>query len=350
MFLDMKANLKFPSALRTTTLAAAISLALLAACSDKQTENKPVSDNGNVSATSSQSDNKSDRQTNGKEDAGNKVQAYIECYNSVNRSGHSAIERYASWVNMKTGPTGKERHVYGLYDINESSIQTCQKKITAALEQQPKIEQLDGSARNYLEALNTLGERVNEANKYYDRKDYKDDNFAKGKQMHGPLVQAMEKFSVASKAFSDALETENDKLLAAERDHIEKTEGRKLRYWRMSTMAEAKQLTNIIAEETFDVNKAAAKLADFEKAADELSAYAKANKDELPTAWSIMDSAVEDFRITAKERIRRVRDKKPYSQTERNWVGTSSGWMVDGSPDKLIRKYNDLVSRSNSTH
>ena len=167
--------------------------------------------------------------------------------------------------------------------------------------------------------------RVNEANKYYDRKDYEDDGFAKGKQMHAPLVQAMENFKAASSAFSDALEIENDKLLAQERDHVEKTEGRKLRYWRMLTMAEAKQLTNIIAEENFDMNKATAKLADFEKAADELTNY-------------------------AKERIRRVRDKKPYSQTERNWVGTNSGWMVDGSPDKLINKYNDLVGRSNSTH
>ncbi len=89
---------------------------------------------------------------------------------------------------------------------------------------------------------------------------------------------------------------------------------------------------------------------DPEKAADELTNYAKANKEELPTAWSFMESAVEDFRIAAKERIRRVRDKNPYSQTERNWVGTNSGWMVDGSPDKLINKYNDLVGRSNSTH
>ena len=349
-----------PSALRATTLATLVSIALLAACSDKQAENKPVSDNSGTpaatsaatsTATPSPADNKPEPEANKEADASSKVQAYIKCYNSADKRGHDTIERYASWVkDMKAGPTGKERVVYGLYEISESTMQSCQKEIMAAVESQPALEPLDGAARNYLDAFVALAGRVNEANKYYDRKDYEDDGFAKGEQMHAPLVQAMENFKAASSAFSDALEIENDKLLAQERDHVEKTEGRKLRYWRMLTMAEAKQLTNIIAEENFDMNKATAKLADFEKAADELTNYAKANKEELPTAWSFMESAVEDFRIAAKERIRRVRDKKPYSQTERNWVGTNSGWMVDGSPDKLINKYNDLVGRSNSTH
>ena len=348
-----------PSALRATTLATLVSIALLAACSDKQAENKPVSDNSGTpaatstatsTATPSPADNKPVPEANKEADASSKVQAYIKCYNSADKRGHDTIERYASWVkDMKAGPTGKERVVYGLYEISESTVQSCQKEIMAAVESQPALEPLDGAARNYLDAFVALADRVNEANKYYDRKNYQDDGFTKGKQMHAPLVQAMEKFTAASNAFSDALEAENDKLLVQELEHVEKTEGRKLRYWRMLTMAEAKQLTNIIAEENFDMDKATAKLAEYEKAADELANYAKDNKDELPVAWSAMDSSVENFRIAAKERIRRVRDKKPYSQTERSWVGTNSGWMVEGSPDKLVNKYNELVSRSNST-
>jgi hypothetical protein len=47
----------------------------------------------------------------------------------------------------------------------------------------------------------------------------------------------------------------------------------------------------------------------------------------------------------AKELMRRVRDKKPLTGMERSWVGTSSGWMVEGSPDKLLHQYNEMVSR-----
>ena len=349
-----------PSALRATTLATLVSIALLAACSDKQAENKPVSDNsGTPAATSaatstttpSPADNKPEPEANKEADASSKVQAYIQCYNSADKRGHDTIERYASWVkDMKAGPTGKERVVYGLYEISESTMQSCQKEIMAAVESQPALEPLDGTARHYLDAFVALADRVNEADKYYDRKDYEDDGFAKGKKMHAPLVQAMENFKAASSAFSDALEVENDKLLAQERDHVEKTEGRKLRYWRMLTMAEAKQLTNIIAEEKFDIDKATAKLAEFEKAADELAAYAKDHKDELPTMWSMMDSSIESFRIAAKERVRRVRDKKSYSQSEIMRLNGSSGWTVDGSAEKLVRQYNELVGRSNSTH
>lgn len=348
----MTTNLNLSFAPRIATLATAISLALLAACSD-QNANKPVSKNGRTPAVTSTAapslaENKPTPQENKEADIGQKMKAYIECFNVADRSGHNLIARYASWVDMKAGPTGKERHIYGLYKIHENVINLCQKKMTAVLDLQPAMDPLDTTARAYLGALLSLAERAEEATKYYDRQDYQDDDFTKGKQMHAPLVQAMENFKTASKAFSDALEVENDKLQEQELEQVEKTEGRKLRYWRMLTMAEAKQLIGIIAEENFDMNKATAKLADFEKAADELGVYAKANKDELPVAWSSMDSAIEDFRIAAKERIRRVRDKKPYSQGELIQLQAGSGWMVDGSADKLIRKYNDLVSRSNS--
>ena len=344
----MKAHLNTPVTLRITALVTATSLALLAACSDKKADASIASNKNNPAATAAPSP-KAEQKRNEEGNTHAKMQAYIECYNSADRSGHRTAERYASWVNIKSGPTGKERHVYGLYKIHENVTQLCQEKISAALKMQPALTAIDTAARAYLEALLQLAERTNEADKYYERKDYQDDSFAKAKQMHAPLVQAMDKFAAASEAFSAVIETENDKLLAEELKQVEQTEGRKLRYWRMVTMAEAKQLTDITAKDAFDVNQAAAKLADFEQAADGLAAYAKEHKDELPTTWSFMDSAVEDFRIAAKARIRRVRDKKPYTQTERNWVGTSSGWMVEGSPDKLVREYNELVSRSNST-
>ena len=66
--------------------------------------------------------------------------------------------------------------------------------------------------------------------------------------------------------------------------------------------------------------------------------------------WSMMDSSIESFRIAAKERVRRVRDKKSYSQSEIMRLNGSSGWTVDGSAEKLVRQYNELVGRSNSTH
>ena len=43
----------------------------------------------------------------------------------------------------------------------------------------------------------------------------------------------------------------------------------------------------------------------------------------------------------------RVRDKVPYSRGEQMNLSGGSGWMVEGSPDALIRHYNELIAASN---
>jgi hypothetical protein len=46
--------------------------------------------------------------------------------------------------------------------------------------------------------------------------------------------------------------------------------------------------------------------------------------------------------------MRRVRDKVPYSQGEKMILDTGGGaWMVEGSPARLTRDYNQLVSSYN---
>lgn len=336
-----------PSITRLAVLSAATSLALLAACSDKRADPATAAA-APASAPAAAPAAKPPAPAAAADHTGEKVQTYIKCYNDVNSRVQSSITRYASWVkDMKNGPTGKERVVYGLYTISESGVADCDKNITAALELTPTLAGLDDAARDYRAALLQLSERINEADRYYSRKNYEDDGFAKGKEMHGPLAKAMQDFSAASDTFSDRLETENDKLLAAELAEVEKAEGRKLRYWRMAAMADAKQIVQLMSEERFDVAQASAKVDAFEKTTDALIDYAKAHKDEQPMMWSSMESALESYRVAAKERLRRVRDKTPYSQGDRMMLNANSGWMVSGSPDKLVHNYNELISNSN---
>jgi hypothetical protein len=64
-------------------------------------------------------------------------------------------------------------------------------------------------------------------------------------------------------------------------------------------------------------------------------------------AGSFLSNAAEEYRVAAKERMRRVRDKEPYSQGEKMHLTPDAGWMVKGSPYKLLRAYNDLISAAN---
>jgi hypothetical protein len=281
--------------------------------------------------------------------AGAKLQGYIECYNQVDEGAHRSIARYASWVkDMKSGPTGSEKVVYGLYATRSDQIAQCQKTFAQTAAMKPALPKLDAAGTGYIAALMAMDKLVVEANTYYDRENYKDDQFAKGRALHAPLAASFEAFKAASSAFSDALDAENDILLDARLAEVEKTQGRKLAYFQMSLMSQAKHLSRTVGEETFDVPKAVQQLAAFEKIADEAQAYAKAHAGEVPMNWFTLDSASEDYRKAAKERVRRLRDNVPYSQGEKMMLKPGSAWMVEGSTEKLVKAYNGLVTASNN--
>ena len=276
-----------------------------------------------------------------------KMNAYIDCYNRADDSANSSIERYQSWIkDMKKGPTGKESHIYGLHDIHENIIKLCNKSIAEGLAIEPAAPELDAAAKQYLDNLNALNEKVSEAHKYYEREDYKDDKFAKGKAMHAPLVAAMTAFEKTSDDFSAKLEAENDKSLRARLDALEKADDKNAEYWALATTLNAKPLLRLMQADTFDT-EAASKLIDaYEKSADGLAEYSKAHHDDWMDG-SFLSKAAEDYRVAAKERMRRVRDKEPYSQGEKMHLTPDAGWMVKGSPYKLLRADNDLISAAN---
>ena len=45
--------------------------------------------------------------------------------------------------------------------------------------------------------------------------------------------------------------------------------------------------------------------------------------------------------------MRRIRDKVPCSQGDRMMLGSGGGWMVEGSPARLLRDYNQLIESYN---
>ncbi len=277
-----------------------------------------------------------------------KLNAYVACYNSVDKRGHDAMNRYQQWVqDLKTGPTGKERIVYGVYTVSESGVRECAKSAELA-DTAPALPEVDAAVKPYTSALTAWAQTLEDADKYYTREDYKDDQMAKGKTLHPDLVKHYEAFDAASKKFSQALDTANDKRQAEQLAELEKTEGRKFNYWHISTMVTAKQLTKLLTQDSFDVEQANTTLKSYEDAVQGLTDFTKsAAKEELPLMHSSLGSAAEDTLVAAKQVIRRVRDKVPYSTGEKMNINNGAGWMVQGSPDALVRKYNDLIGASN---
>ena len=271
-----------------------------------------------------------------------KLNLYIDCYNQSGSSFGRSLNRYASWVkDMNIGPTGNERIVYGLYPVN--SAQDCKKAIASANAIPPKMPALEHAASAYAASLEPLEATIGEAYTYYDRGNYKDDGFAKGKTLHQALAEQAKTFSATHKQFSEALEDANDQLQQAQLQKMEKEGGRNVAYYHLSTMIQAKALMRSLMQDNVDIEKTSAQIDTFEKTVDEM-AKAPGNK---PMMWDSYTGNVEDFRKAAKALYRRLRDKTPYNAGESSLLGTSGGWMVDGSPDKLRNTYNTMVETSN---
>jgi hypothetical protein len=276
-----------------------------------------------------------------------KVQPYIGCLNRLTERAIQSRSRYLSWAD-KSGPTGREKIVYGLYTLYDPA--DCARGIPAANELEPHDAALEEAGAAFMSSLMALTPLVKEAADYYEQGDYKDDKMAKGRQLHPRLMAAWDSFLAANGRLRDAVERINEQVQLEALARIEKTEGRNTRYFALALMIKAKALLRAEGDGdagAFDLARVTQALEGYEAAVKDIEAHGGGNPGEK--AGSIFVSAARSFLKTGKELMRRVRDKTPYSAGERmNLSNSLSGWMVEGSPPALIHNYNQLVERFNA--
>jgi hypothetical protein len=272
-----------------------------------------------------------------------KVNAYVGCINRLSERSYDSRERYFSWVG-KQGPTGKERIIYGLYTIYDTS--GCKKNVEQANAVEPRLAELEAAASAYAAAVVALEPLLKEADDYYTQENYKDDRMAKGRALHPRLVAAWDAFAAADQKLRASLEVLQDKQAVERLAEIESTEGRKERYHIEALMIQAKRVMRTESANPPDLTQITQALADYEAMVKATEEYAASNKGSK--IGSSFISAAKEFLTTAKQLMRRVRDKAPYSSGDQMMLGAGSGWMVEGSPARLTRDYNQLVDRYNS--
>jgi hypothetical protein len=272
-----------------------------------------------------------------------KINAYIGCINRLSERSYSSRQRYFSWVG-KGGPTGKERIIYGLYTIYDTT--DCKRAVEKANELEPRDVELETAASNYAEAVGALEVLLKEADDYYTQENYKDDKMAKGRALHPRLVAAWDTFAASDQKLRVTIDELQDAMTAQRIAEIERTEGVKDRYHIEAVMLSAKRLMRAQTASQQDVKAIAKALDDFEAILKATETYTDANND--AKIGSSFISTAKTYLTTAKQLMRRVRDKVPYSQGEKMILDTGGGaWMVEGSPARLTRDYNQLVSSYN---
>jgi hypothetical protein len=272
-----------------------------------------------------------------------KLNAYVGCINRLSARSYDSRKRYFSWAS-KEGPTGRERIVYGTYTIYDTA--DCRKAVEKANTLEPRDAALEAAASAYVDAVSKLEPLLKEADDYYSQENYKDDRMAKGRAMHPRLVAAWNAFDTADDALRNNVEAINDRRATEKLAEIEQSEGRKARYHVEALMVHAKRLLR--AENTDKPDLAA-----ITKTLDEYEVLVKATEqlseaDGRGKIGSMYINSAKTFLTSAKQLMRRMRDKTPYSQGDRMMLNAGSGWMVEGSPQRLSRDYNQLVEAYNS--
>jgi hypothetical protein len=210
---------------------------------------------------------------------------------------------------------------------------------------EPRDAALEAAASAYAEAVGKLEPLLKEADDYYSQRNYKDDKMAKGKALHPRLVAAWDA-SGADQALRGAVDTINDKRAEEKLAEIERSEGRKSRYYVQALMIQAKRVMRTEETEKPDLAAITQALNEYEgtiKAAEQFSASGGDAK-----IGSMFMGNAKSFLVTAKQLVRRIRDKVPYSSGDKMMLNNAgSGWMVEGSPPRLLRDYNQLVESYN---
>src|SRR3954452_1202864 len=168
-----------------------------------------------------------------------KLNAYIGCINRLSSRSYDSRSRYFSWA-ARSGPTGRERIIYGTYTIYDTS--DCRKNVEKANGLEPHDAALEAAASAYADAVSKLEPLLKEADDYYQQENYKDDKMAKGKALHPRLVDAWDAFAAADGKLREGVEAINDKAALVKLAEIEQKEGKKTRYYVEATMIDAKRV------------------------------------------------------------------------------------------------------------
>ncbi len=288
-----------------------------------------------------------------------KIQAYIVCQNSLSSDIYDSRNRYFQWVSPDKPLTGKERYQYGLYKVESKEATECSQNVAKAKAMPPKNPKLEALGDEFAASAAEIATLNEQAYKYYEDKNWRDDNWAKGKELDPKLKAAWKRFQKVDHDLHDELGGITKPLARRRLAQIEKEDGKKFLWHRRNTLMTARELVEAGGPDDdgnvdFPLYDSAFK--DFDTALTDLTTYGTAHKADLSksrtvtasTAYDQFTREAEQFRKKSKEYLRCLRDAPVKAKT-----GTKVGIRKmppcrDGNRQDMVREYNQFINTSNS--
>ena len=258
-----------------------------------------------------------------------KANAYTALMNRTLRAIQS-WERYRSWVDMRQGPTGRERYIsYGLYSLYDVAGEI--RRASEATRQEPAFPELDQTVTRYIEAYQVLAPLISRAERYYERKDYRDDNMAEGRELHIRMVPAAEAFLRERALLDTQMRTFKNDLDVRELAAIEKREGRSARWQVRNIVISARAVMDVMPsndQPVADLKALDAAINQYGLAVREMDRFKENNPSGVPMIESQASSLLgrlRDFR----EKLTRARgDVRRGAAMDANSLVNSYNMMV----------------------
>lgn len=254
-----------------------------------------------------------------------KTNIYVRLLNRSAR-GLDSWKRYTSWANPKKNLTGKEKNAsYGLYSLYDDVIKTIIPKVLNTVDEDPKLPALDQSAKEYVKTLEVLHPLVAEADSYYDRQDYRDDNFVKGKELHPKLVDAFQAYMTAREKFDTELTTVKDSVDIQLLDRLEKEQGKKFAWHKKNIFMATSKTLDKLSNEKISQNEIDNLVKNYAETVHEFDAYMKTADDKT--------SGSSAYASRPNTILRKLRDFRDYKKKK--------------NQNRAIQAYNDAVREYN---
>jgi|GEM_PF-4192599 len=262
-----------------------------------------------------------------------KTALYTKALGAV-RTVQKSYDRYAAWVDIKIGPTGKERSIDGVPDIG--ALQEITDAAAKGPGMWPPLGGVDGMAQKLAQATSALAPLVKSASDYYAQRQYKNDGAKRGQELHGQMLPLFEQFFAAELAMrrecSGVFEDIERRYLA----QIEKEHGKNYEWHLRSFLLAAKTLADLLPNHAdaamIEGARFKARFANLQAAYTLFTQYCVEHPAEVQKA--VLSTSLEDF-FAATRSLRGILDApKPDHQ------------VYLAKVNDLAAKYEALVQRT----
>jgi hypothetical protein len=267
-----------------------------------------------------------------------KTLLYSKALNGA-RAVQKCYDTYASWVDMKKGPTGKERAIEsGIPDIS-SALQEIADAGKNGPSLWPPLPNIDAAAQQLAQATATLAPVVKAASDYYSQRQYKTDGAKRGQELHAQMLPVFEQVFGFEMVLRRELSAVREDIERRNLAQIEKEHGKNHEWHLRSFLIATKTLADLLPNHSdaamIEGARYKARFANLQAAYTLFTQYCLEHPAEAQKA--ALANSLEDF-FAATRILRGVLDApKPDRQ------------VYDAKVNDLAAKYDMLLQRTTTT-